>query len=102
MHIVHVHVNVKPECVEAFKTASVENAKNSLREPGVARFDVVQQKDDAGRFILVEVYRGEGDAAEHKETPHYAAWRDAVQGMMAEPRFSVKFTNCHPDENGWG
>ncbi len=102
MYIVHVHVRVHPQHVRDFKTASVENAKNSLREAGVARFDVVQQKDDACSFVLVEAYRTEADAAKHKETPHYAAWREAVEGMMAEPRFSVKFTNCHPGENGWG
>jgi quinol monooxygenase YgiN len=102
MHIVHVHVRVKPECVDGFKKASIENAQNSLREPGVARFDVVQQKNDPVRFVLVEAYRTEADALKHKETFHYAAWRDAVEEMMAEPRSSVKYTNVFPEDAGWG
>ena len=91
MIVVHVHVHVKPESVEAFKQASVENASNSVKEPGIARFDVLQQADDPTRFTLVEVYRAAEDPARHKETAHYARWRDAVAGMMAEPRSSVKF-----------
>lgn len=101
MFIVHVFVHVKPDCVEAFKKASMENARNSLQEPGIARFDVVQQIDDPTRFALVEVYRTPEDPARHKETPHYAAWRDAVADMMAEDRYSVKFTNAFPGEDGW-
>jgi (4S)-4-hydroxy-5-phosphonooxypentane-2,3-dione isomerase len=102
MFIVHVHVRVKPERVDDFKKCTIENARNSLRETGIARFDVVQQKDDPARFVLVEAYRAEEAAAKHKETAHYAAWRGAVEGMMAEPRFSVKFTDVFPDESGWG
>jgi quinol monooxygenase YgiN len=101
MFIVHVHVHVKPESVEAFKKASLENARHSVREPGIARFDVVQQRDDPSRFMLVEVYRTPDDPARHKETAHYQAWRDAVADMMAEPRSSVKYTNVFPDEAGW-
>ncbi|MCW5981522.1 MAG: antibiotic biosynthesis monooxygenase [Bryobacteraceae bacterium] len=101
MLIVHVHVHVKPESIEAFKQATVENASNSVREPGVARFDVVQQSDDPARFILVEVYRDASAAAEHKETAHYQKWRDAVAGMMAQPRTSVKFANVFPADEGW-
>ena len=101
MLIVQVHVRVKPECVEAFREATRENAKNSVREPGIARFDVIQQADDPSRFILVEVYRTAHAPAAHKETPHYAAWRDAVAGMMAEPRTSVKYANVFPGEEGW-
>ncbi len=101
MFIVHVHVHVKPECVQAFAEASTENARNSVQETGVARFDVVQQSDDATRFVLVEVYRTVEDAGRHKETAHYAAWRDAVAPMMAEPRTSVKYANVFPDEAGW-
>jgi quinol monooxygenase YgiN len=93
MLIVHVHVHVKPEFVEAFRTVTVENARQSAQEPGIARFDVVQQQDDATRFVLVEVYRTADAPAKHKETAHYAKWRDAVAPMMAEPRTSVKFTN---------
>ena len=101
MHIVHVLVHVKPELVEAFKAASLENARNSVQEPGVARFDVLQQQDDPTRFVLVEVYRTADDPARHKETTHYAAWRDAVADMMAEPRGAVKYSNVFPDEAGW-
>ena len=101
MHIVHVFVHVKPECADAFAAASVENARNSVKEPGVARFDVIRQADDPSRFVLVEVYRTPDDVLRHKETPHYAAWRDTVADMMAEPRSAVKYTNVHPGEVGW-
>jgi autoinducer 2-degrading protein len=102
MFIVHVHVHVKPESVEPFKEATLENARNSVQEPGVARFDVIQQKDDPTRFVLVEVYRTPDDPAEHKKTAHYQAWRDTVADMMAEPRSSVKYDNVFPDDEGWG
>jgi autoinducer 2-degrading protein len=101
MLIVHVHVHVKPESVEAFIKATIENARNSVQEPGIARFDVIQRLDDPTRFILVEVYRDERAPGQHKETVHYARWRDTVMGMMAEPRSSVKFTNLFPDNAGW-
>src|ERR1043165_1296445 len=101
MLVVHVHVRVKPESVEAFKQASLENARHSVRERGIARFDVVQQSDDPTRFVLVEVYRDAEAPARHKETAHYAAWRDAVAPWMAEPRKSVKYTNLFPDDAGW-
>jgi quinol monooxygenase YgiN len=101
MLIVHVHVRVKPGQVEAFKAATVENARNSIREPGIARFDVIQQHDDPTRFVLVEVYRTANDPARHKETAHYQKWRDVVEDMMAEPRKSVKYANVFPDEQGW-
>jgi len=101
MLIIHVHVHVKADQVEAFRAASVENAKDSVREPGVARFDVVQQQDDPTRFVLVEVYRSVNDPARHKETTHYQRWRDTVEGMMAEPRTSVKYSNVFPEDRGW-
>jgi (4S)-4-hydroxy-5-phosphonooxypentane-2,3-dione isomerase len=101
MLIVHVHVHVKPECVESFKTASLENAHHSLAEPGVARFDIVQQIDDPTRFVLIEAYRSDEAPVRHKETTHYARWRDAVAEMMAEPRRSTKFHNVFPEEAGW-
>ena len=101
MLIVHVFVHVKPERIEAFKAATIENAKNSVKEPGIARFDFVQQKDDSSRFVLVEVYRTDDDPARHKETAHYQKWRDTVSDMMAEPRTSVKYSNIFPDEKGW-
>jgi len=101
MLIVHVHVHVKPDSIEAFKEASLENARNSVQEPGIARFDVIQQKDDPTRFVLVEVYRTPDDPAEHKKTAHYAKWRDTVTDMMAEPRSSVKYENVFPDDEDW-
>jgi len=102
MFIVHVDVHVKPDCVDAFVEATLENARNSIQEPGVARFDVVQDNADPAHFVLVEVYRTPDDPAKHKETAHYQAWRDTVEEMMAEPRSSVKYANVFPDEDGWG
>jgi quinol monooxygenase YgiN len=97
MLIVHVHVHVKPESVEAFKTATRLNARLSLLELGVLRFDVLQQADDPAKFVLVEIYRDAAAAVAHKETPHYPVWRDAVAPMMATPRASVKFNQVFPD-----
>jgi len=102
MFIVHVFAHIKPDRVEAFRAAAIENARNSVCEPGVARFDVIQQQDDPTRFVLVEVYRTPQDANKHKETAHYQKWRDAVADMMAEPRTSIKYTNVFPNEQGWG
>lgn len=99
--VVHVHVRVKPDCVEAFKAATLENARNSVQEPGIARFDVIQQPEDPARFILVEVYRTPQAPARHKETAHYATWRDTVAEMMAEPRTAVKYSNVFPADEGW-
>ena len=101
MLVVHVQVQVKPECVAAFLAATLENARQSVEEPGIARFDVVQQADDPARFVLVEVYRTAEAPAAHKATPHYAVWRDAVAPMMAAPRTSVKFVNRYPEDAGW-
>lgn len=101
MLIVHVHVHVKPESVADFRQATLENARESVREHGIARFDVVQQQDDASRFVLVEIYRTPQAAAAHKETAHYARWRDAVADMMAEPRYSVKYSEVFPAAEGW-
>ena len=101
MFVVHVFVQVKADKIEAFKQATVENARNSIKEAGIARFDVVQQQDDPGRFILVEVYRTSEDPAKHKETAHYQKWRDTVADMMAKPRTSLKLSNVFPDEAGW-
>jgi len=101
MFIVHVSIHVKAEFLEPFKQATLANARASVQEAGVARFDVVQQADDPTRFVLVEVYRdGQANAA-HKETGHYATWRDTVAPMMAEPRSSVKFANVFPGDEGW-
>ncbi len=101
MIIVHVNVHVKPEFVEAFRQATIENARNSVQEPGIARFDVIQQEDDPARFMLVEVYRTADDPARHKETAHYKIWRDTVADMMAEARSSIKYTNIFPQDEGW-
>jgi quinol monooxygenase YgiN len=101
MLIVHVFVHVRPEAVDAFKAATIENASNSVREPGIARFDVIQQADDPTRFVLVEVYRTVEATASHKQTAHYAKWRDAVADMMAEPRSSIKYGNVFPGDEGW-
>jgi (4S)-4-hydroxy-5-phosphonooxypentane-2,3-dione isomerase len=101
MLIVHVYVHVKPEFVEAFRLATIENARNSVLEPGIARFDVIQQAGDPTRFVLVEVYRSPEATVQHKETAHYAAWRDTVAEMMAEPRSSVKYSNVFPPDAGW-
>jgi quinol monooxygenase YgiN len=102
MHIVHVFVRVLPGTEDAFISATLENARNSVQEPGVARFDFVREKDDPTRFVLIEVYRSPEAAASHKETAHYKAWRDAVAGMMAEPRKGVVFSNLFPDDTEWG
>ena len=101
MLIVHVHVHVKPDAVDAFAAASLENARHSREEPGVVRFDVVQQQDDPTRFVLVEIYRTGEDPARHKATAHYATWRDAVEPMMAGPRRSVKYHALSPAPAGW-
>ena len=100
MLIVHVHVHVKPESVADFRQATIENARSSFQEPGIARFDVVEQQDDATRFVLIEVYRTPEAQAAHRETAHYARWRDAVAPMMAEPRQSVKYNAVFPDSEG--
>jgi autoinducer 2-degrading protein len=101
MLIVHVHVHVKPEFIAAFRDASLENARQSVQESGIARFDVMQQSDDRSRFVLVEVYRTAAAPGAHKETAHYAKWRDTVADMMAEPRSSVKYENLFPADEGW-
>ena len=102
MHIVHVFIHVKDDQVEEFKKETVVNAQSSLQEPGVARFDLIQQADDSSRFMLVEVYRSPEDAVKHKETAHYKRWNEVAGPMMAEPRTRIIFRNIYPDENGWG
>ena len=101
MLVVHVHVRVKLEAVESFKRATLANASESVKEPGIARFDVVQQQDDATRFVLMEVYRTADAPAAHKETRHYQIWRDTVAAMMEEPRSSVKYGSVFPGDSGW-
>jgi quinol monooxygenase YgiN len=99
--VVHVQVHVKPEAVDAFRKATLVNAGESRKEPGVLRFDVIQDLQDPARFVLVEVYRGESAAAAHKDTDHYRTWRDAVAPLMVEPRSSRKFAAVSPDATGW-
>ena len=101
MLIVHVTVRVKQEYVQAFTEATIENAQDSVKEPGIARFDVIQQMDDPTRFLLVEIYRTDDAPARHKETAHYQKWRDTVAMMMAESRSSVKYTNLFPSDAEW-
>lgn len=101
MLVVHVHIHVKPECVDAFREATLANARASVQEAGIACFDIVQQQDDPTRFVLVEAYRNAEAPGLHKQTAHYAAWREAVDSMMAETRFSTKFNSVFPPENKW-
>ena len=101
MQIVHVHVNVKPEFIDAFKQATIENASNSVKESGIARFDVLQQTDDPTKFILVEIYKTADAPGAHKETVHYKRWRDAVMPMMAGPRQGIKYNNIFPEDSLW-
>lgn len=101
MFIAHVFVHVLPEFIDAFREATLENARNSVQEPGVARFDVLQRADDPAWFTLVEVYRTAEAPAEHKATRHYQVWRDTVAPMMAEPRSNHQYHNLFPDDAGW-
>jgi (4S)-4-hydroxy-5-phosphonooxypentane-2,3-dione isomerase len=101
MLVVLVHVHVREESIEAFKAASVANAASSRREPGIARFDVIQQIEDPSKFVLVEVYRASEAAAAHKESQHYKTWRDTVAPMMAEPRVGVKYAAVDPGGEEW-
>jgi autoinducer 2-degrading protein len=101
MVVVYVHIHVKPEWVEAFQQATLANARQSITEPGIARFDVLQHADDPTRFVLVEAYRTPDAPTAHKATPHYLAWRDAVAPMMAEPRQGVQFHNLFPQDQDW-
>ena len=101
MYIVHVNIHVKADSIDSFIAATLQNAQNSIKEAGVARFDVLQSADDPTHFTLVEVYRTQGDADLHKQTAHYFTWRDTVAEMMAEPRVGVKFVNLFPDDGGW-
>ena len=101
MYIVHVQICVKPAYLEAFREATLANARASVLEPGIRRFDVIQRQDDPSRFLLVEVYRSPEDQAQHRLTAHYAAWTEAVAPMLAEPRSSLKFDGVFPGEDGW-
>src|SRR5512146_3199713 len=102
MHIVHVFIHVKPEKLQEFKKACELNAASSIQEPGIARFDFLQQADDPTRFLLVEVYRTPEDAGKHKETAHYNRWRETVEPLLTEPRTRTVYRNLHPADSGWG
>ena len=99
--VVHVHVHVKPDQIDAFRAATLANARESVKEPGIARFDVVQDTEDPTRFVLVEAYKTPQAPAAHKETAHYLKWRDTVAPMRSEPRTSRKYVNCFPEDAGW-
>lgn len=101
MLLVQVNVHVKEEFIDAFREASIVNGKASREEPGIARFDLLQQKDSPQRFVLLEAYRTAEAASAHKETAHYAIWRDTVAPMMAEPRTSIKFETIDPPDEVW-
>ena len=101
MFIVHVFIDVKPECIADFQAATLANTRSSIQEPGIARFDFLEQTDAPNRFVLVEVYRTPEAAAKHKETAHYELWRSTVAPMMAEPRSSIKYSNLAPNDPQW-
>ncbi len=101
MFIVHVNVNVKPEFVDDFILASLKNAKSSLDEPGIVRFDVIQSKTEPSQFVLVEVYKTENDTAKHKVTQHYQDWQESVAKMMISPRTKTIYKNLFPEDSGW-
>ncbi len=100
MIIVNVFVHVKPDKSGAFKDATIKNARNSILEPGILQFDFMQQEDDGSRFLLTEVYVDKDAIAQHKETDHYALWRETVETMMSEPRKSIKYTKIFPGDKG--
>ena len=101
MIIVHVFIHIQPEHVEGFKAATIVNAQNSIKEPGIARFDFIQEEGDPTRFVLVEVYRDQDSTVKHKETAHYKAWLEAVKDMFAEERTRTRFSNVFPPDSGW-
>jgi autoinducer 2-degrading protein len=101
MHILIVHARIKPEFIDAFKEATTVNAENSAKEPGVARFDLLQQQDDPSKFVLFEVYRDASAPAKHKETAHYNAWLEKVSDMFEEPRSRAFYANVFPGDQAW-
>ena len=101
MHILIVHARVKAEFIDAFKQATIINAENSAKEPGIARFDFMQQQDDPSKFVLFEVYRDDAAPAKHKETAHYNEWVEKVTHMFEEPRTRAFYTNISPDDAAW-
>jgi autoinducer 2-degrading protein len=102
MHIVHVFIHVRPDKVTEFEAATLENAKESVKEPGIARFELIRQVDDPTRFVLLEVYRSPEGHPRHKETAHYKRWQEIAEPLMAEPRTRIIYENVHPGDAGWG
>lgn len=101
MLILHVNIHVRPEYIEAFRAATIENARASVKEPGIARFDFLQHSDDPNRFSLWEVYKNDDAVSDHKLTPHYVRWNEAVAPMMAEPRTRTWYKNVFPGDESW-
>lgn len=101
MQILIVNLHVKREHLEAFRAATVENARHSNQEPGIVRFDFLEQADDPTRFVLVEVYRDADAPARHRETAHYKTWVEKVPDMLVEPRTRQFYSNVHPPDAGW-
>ncbi len=101
MLVVQVHVHIKKGMTEQFIEATIKNAKKSIYEPGIMRFDIIQENEDKERFVLIEVYKDSDAPVKHKNTEHYDLWRETVESMMAEPRKSIKYANIYPDDNGW-
>ncbi|PWU01272.1 MAG: antibiotic biosynthesis monooxygenase [Terriglobia bacterium] len=101
MVILIVHVHVKSEHIDAFREATIENARNSRQEPGIVRFDLLQQADDASRFVLYEVYRSPEAPPQHRETAHYKTWLARVTDMLAGDRTRVFYSNVFPSDAEW-
>jgi quinol monooxygenase YgiN len=101
MVIVHVFIKIKPDMLEPFKAATLKNAQNSIKEPGILRFDFMQQEDKTLSFLLVEVYKDSNAVAQHKETSHYTEWRQSAEHMIAEPTKSIKYVNIFPEDKEW-
>jgi autoinducer 2-degrading protein len=101
VHIVLVQIQVKPEFLDKFRELTIENGKNSIHEPGIVQFNVLQQTDDPTKWTLVEVYRTPEDQLRHRDTKHYQTWRDGVAEMMAEPRQGIKYRNIFPQDDQW-
>lgn len=102
MLVVQINIHVKPEAVDAFIAATVENASNSIQEAGIVRFDFYQQADDSNRFTLIEIYRSADDPPKHRETAHYKRWKDSVESMMVEPRSRTEYRNVFPADDQLG
>jgi quinol monooxygenase YgiN len=101
MIILHVYLHVKPELVNEFREANIRNAACSVREPGILRFDVLQQEDDPSRFLLVEIYKNEKAMLAHKETSHYAEWVKTAEPMLSQPRTRTVYKNMFPEDSKW-